>query len=115
MLAPKNFEEQKFFSKRGKNLVDFKELSDPAKPLFRSQDLDQTLIIDDQYMTIANQSHLIISKKFLQYANECANASPDQHVKWNIYQFPTHKNPVLLNHDIKSDAHKELNGAGQPN
>jgi hypothetical protein len=71
-----------------KRFIDFRDPNDTTKPLFSPADLARTLFFDDQYLAIHDKSHLVMSKKFLKFADSAPFANQDRKNNWNNYQYP---------------------------
>ena len=68
-----------------KKFTDFKDPDDNAKPLFSESELEKTLIIDDQYCAIHDKEHLLMSKKFLQFAEKVPLVNAQRRTHWQNY------------------------------
>ena len=71
-----------------KKFSDFRDPDDNSKPLFSKEELEKTLIIDDQYCAIFDKEHLVMSKKFLQFSDIVPYAPPQRKIHWQNYQYP---------------------------
>ena len=88
VVAPKDQVEQQMMNLNRKRFTDFRDLGDRTKPLFSAEDLDRTLVIDDQYCAIHDKAHLVMSKKFLKFSDKAPFASRDKRANWSNYQYP---------------------------
>ena len=70
-LAPIDSKEQKIMMAKKKRFTDFRDPKDGSKALFSKDELNRTLILDDQFLAIHDKDRLIISKKFLRFASDC--------------------------------------------
>ena len=68
-----------------KRLVDFLDPNDKARPLFDEKEIDKCIFIDDQYVAIHDKDHLILSKKFLKYSENCVRAPLLKRKGWNNF------------------------------
>jgi hypothetical protein len=84
VLAPHDQVEQMAFVKKQKSLYDFKNPNDRSKSIFGPEDINKTLIIDDQWAAIKETDHLVISKKFLRFSKE-AKALNQRKTGWRIF------------------------------
>lgn len=101
-----------------KKISDFKHPSDSSKPLFNQEDIEKTLLVDDQYMAIGDKDHMITSKKFLKFADSCPLAPPQKKQTWYHYQFPTgleEPNEAMVIKNDLTKVHMELNKKGDDN
>ena len=88
VVAPHDQVEQQTMNRNRKRLLDFRDPSDRTKALFSTEDLDRTLIIDDQYCAIHDKAHLVMSKKFLKFYDSAPYATRDKKANWSNYQYP---------------------------
>lgn len=78
VLAPATMLEQLQFKEKGKSITD----------VVNKDEMGRTLIVDDQYAVIdaKNKSNLLLSKKFLKYAEKLATKQKRE--EFNSFQFP---------------------------
>ena len=78
------------FRQKTKHLHHFADPTDRTQCLFKPEDLKKTLIVDDQYPVVYDKSSLILSKKFMKFADlvDLGMADPETKLNWNKYYYP---------------------------